>query len=72
MCPLGGFRPQAQLSNKAMETVKQALALEEVGCFAIVLECVPASIGAAVQNILSIPVIGIGAGPACAGQVRTL
>lgn len=54
-----------------METVKQALALEEAGCFAIVLECVPASIGAAVQNILSIPVIGIGAGPACAGQVST-
>lgn len=47
-------------------------ALEKAGCFAIVLECVPGPIAAAVTAALSIPTIGIGAGPATSGQVRIL
>ena len=66
---IGGFRPQAQLAEKAMQTVQQGRELERAGCFALVLECVPAAVGAALQNALNIPIIGIGAGPACAGQV---
>lgn len=46
-----------------------AQALEVAGCFAIVLECVPAPVAAAVTSALHIPTIGIGAGPSCSGQV---
>lgn len=44
-------------------------ALEEAGCFALVLECLPNTVSAAVTSELSIPTIGIGAGGACSGQV---
>lgn len=50
-----------------MET---ALALQEAGCFSVVLECVPAPVAAAATSALQIPTIGIGAGPFCSGQVR--
>lgn len=49
-----------------MET---ALALQEVGCFSVVLECVPPPVAAAATSALQIPTIGIGAGPFCSGQV---
>lgn len=49
-----------------MET---SLALQEAGCFAVVLECVPAPVAAAATSALKIPTIGIGAGPFCSGQV---
>lgn len=49
-----------------MET---ALALQEAGCFAVVLECVPAPVAAAATSALRVPTIGIGAGPFCSGQV---
>lgn len=49
-----------------MET---SIALQEVGCFAVVLECVPAPVAAAATSALKIPSIGIGAGPFCSGQV---
>lgn len=49
-----------------MET---ALALQEAGCFSVVLECVPAPVAAAATSALRIPTIGIGAGPFCSGQV---
>lgn len=65
---IGGFHPQAQTAEHAMVTIDQAIALEESGCFALVLECVPAAVGAALQKVVNIPVIGIGAGPAVAGQ----
>lgn len=68
----GGFRPQAQVASEAVRVLNQAKALQDSGCFAIVLECVPAPIAAAVTKELSIPTIGIGAGPQCSGQVRGL
>lgn len=52
-----------------MET---ALALQEAGCFSVVLECVPAPVAAAATSALRIPTIGIGAGPFCSGQVSSL
>lgn len=52
-----------------MET---ALALQEAGCFSVVLECVPAPVAAAATSALKIPTIGIGAGPFCSGQVSSL
>lgn len=48
-----------------------ALELQEVGCFSVVLECVPAPVAAAVTAALKIPTIGIGAGPYCSGQVSS-
>lgn len=45
------------------------MALQEAGCFAVVLECVPAPVAAAATSALDIPTIGIGAGPFCSGQV---
>ncbi len=68
--PSGGFRPQAQVASEAVRVINQAKALQDSGCFAIVLECIPAPIAAAVTEALSIPTIGIGAGPQCSGQVR--
>lgn len=52
--------------------VKEALALQEAGCFGIVLECVPALVGAAVTRALDIPTIGIGAGPSTSGQASAM
>uniref|UniRef100_A0A061R6I4 3-methyl-2-oxobutanoate hydroxymethyltransferase n=1 Tax=Tetraselmis sp. GSL018 TaxID=582737 RepID=A0A061R6I4_9CHLO len=66
---LGGFRPQGRSASEAMTVVKEALALQDAGCFGIVLECVPAVVGAAVTKALRIPTIGIGAGPHTSGQV---
>eukprot|EP00271_Cylindrocystis_brebissonii_P019948 TRINITY_DN6375_c0_g2_i1.p1 TRINITY_DN6375_c0_g2~~TRINITY_DN6375_c0_g2_i1.p1 ORF type:complete len:424 (-),score=79.17 TRINITY_DN6375_c0_g2_i1:831-2102(-) len=66
---LGGFRPQGRDTASAVKVVEHALALEEAGCFAIVLECIPAPVAAAVTAAVGIPTIGIGAGPCCSGQV---
>ncbi|KAH7658263.1 3-methyl-2-oxobutanoate hydroxymethyltransferase protein [Dioscorea alata] len=66
---LGGFRPQGKTINSAVKVVETALALQEVGCFSVVLECVPAPVAAAATAALQIPTIGIGAGPYCSGQV---
>ena len=52
--------------------MEQALALERAGCFALVLEAVPATVGAEVTGALEIPTIGIGAGPDVGGQVLVL
>ena len=51
------------------KVVENALALQEAGCFSIVLECLPPLVSAAVTSALHIPTIGIGAGPNCSGQV---
>uniref|UniRef100_A0A0E0BZ98 3-methyl-2-oxobutanoate hydroxymethyltransferase n=1 Tax=Oryza meridionalis TaxID=40149 RepID=A0A0E0BZ98_9ORYZ len=66
---LGGFRPQGKTVESAVKVVEAALALQEAGCFAVVLECVPAPVAAAATSALQIPTIGIGAGPFCSGQV---
>lgn len=53
-----------------IQVVETALALQEAGCFSVVLECVPAPVAAAATSALQIPTIGIGAGPFCSGQVN--
>src|SRR6266480_5904396 len=66
---LGGYRSQGRTAERAMEVTRDALALQEAGCFAIVFEAVPSPLTAAVMPRLEVPVIGIGAGPATDGQV---
>lgn len=66
---LGGFRPQGRNVASALKVVETALALQEAGCFSVVLECVPAPVAAAATSAVQIPTIGIGAGPFCSGQV---
>jgi len=66
---LGGYRAQARTSDRARAVASEALALQEAGCFSIVLEAIPAAVAATLTERLEIPVIGIGAGPATDGQV---
>lgn len=65
----GGFLVQGKDDESAQRLKQAALALQDAGCFAIVLEAVPADLAAEVTESLSIPTIGIGAGPNCDGQV---
>jgi len=66
---LGGFKAQGRTAEKAERLYEDALALEAAGCFAVVLEAVPAAVAGRVTGALSVPTIGIGAGAACDGQV---
>jgi 3-methyl-2-oxobutanoate hydroxymethyltransferase len=66
---MGGYRVQGQQREAAETLVEEAVALSEAGCFAIVLECVPREVAAAVTAAVAVPTIGIGAGPDCDGQV---
>src|SRR5438094_2545480 len=66
---LGGFRPQGRDSEAAEKLVKDADVLEKAGVFAIVLESIPAELAGRVTSSSKVPTIGIGAGPACDGQV---
>jgi 3-methyl-2-oxobutanoate hydroxymethyltransferase len=66
---LGGFRAQATSIDPARKLLDDALVLEQAGCFAIVLEAIPAQLAGLVSERLAIPTIGIGAGPECDGQV---
>ncbi len=66
---LGGFKVQGKTALAAYNLVQDALALQQAGCFCIVLEAVPAQIAKRVTAALDIPTIGIGAGPHCDGQV---
>jgi len=66
---LGGFKAQGRTAAKAARLYEDALALQEAGCFSIVLEAVPSPVAAAITEALEIPTIGIGAGAACDGQV---
>jgi 3-methyl-2-oxobutanoate hydroxymethyltransferase len=68
----GGFRVQGRGDAASAALVEHAHALEDLGCFAIVLECVPAALGARLTSELTIPTIGIGAGAATDGQVLVL
>ena len=66
---LGGFKTQGKTAEQARRLVDDALALEDAGCFAVVLEAVPAPVAAEITRRLAVPTIGIGAGPDCDGQV---
>jgi 3-methyl-2-oxobutanoate hydroxymethyltransferase len=66
---LGGFRAQGRTAEAALKVYEDALALEEAGCFAVVLEAVPAPVAARITGALAVPTIGIGAGADCDGQV---
>jgi len=66
---LGGHRAQGRTAAKARQLFADAQALQSAGCFAIVLEAVPARVSERITQALRIPTIGIGAGPACDGQV---
>ena len=65
----GGFKVRGQDAAGAARILTQALALQEVGCFALVLECIPEPVAKEITERLSIPTIGIGAGRFCDGQV---
>jgi 3-methyl-2-oxobutanoate hydroxymethyltransferase len=66
---LGGFKTQGKTAEAAAKLAEDALALQSVGCFALVFEAVPAAVTEALMEKLDVPVIGIGAGPATSGQV---
>lgn len=67
---LGGYRVQGRTKAAAQRLLDDALALQDAGAYAIVLECVPAPLAGVITQRLDIPTIGIGAGPDCAGQVQ--
>ena len=67
---LGGYGPRGRGVEEARQLVQDALALEEAGAYAIVLELVPAPLAGLITRRLAIPTIGIGAGPLCDGQVQ--
>jgi 3-methyl-2-oxobutanoate hydroxymethyltransferase len=69
---LGGFRVQGKSVDAALRVIDDALALEDAGCFSIVVEGVPDRVAALITERLSIPTIGIGAGVNCDGQVLVL
>ncbi len=66
---LGGFKVQGGTPESAKKLIEDAKALEEAGCYGLVLECVPSVVGKAVTEAVSIPVMGIGAGPHVDTQV---
>lgn len=69
---LGGYRVTGRDADEAERLAEQAHALEEAGCFSLVLEMVPTALASRVSTALAIPTIGIGAGPGCDGQVLVL
>ncbi|MEX2412639.1 MAG: 3-methyl-2-oxobutanoate hydroxymethyltransferase, partial [Thermoleophilaceae bacterium] len=69
---LGGYRSQGRTAERALEVARDALALEEAGCFAIVFEAIPSDLTDELMPRLQIPAIGIGAGPSTDGQVLVM
>ena len=65
----GGFKVQGKTEEAARKLIEDAIALQEAGAFAVVIECVPHKLAEYISEILSIPTIGIGAGNGCSGQV---
>lgn len=65
----GGFKIQGRQEKAARRLIEEALRLEQAGAFSIVLECVPEDLAARITEKLGVPAIGIGAGPACDGQI---
>jgi 3-methyl-2-oxobutanoate hydroxymethyltransferase len=68
----GGYRVQGRSIDSARDIARQAAVLEELGAFAIVIECVPANLAQEITQSLHIPTIGIGAGVGCDGQILVL
>ena len=66
---LGGFKAQGRTADRAQQLIDDAVALQDAGCFAVVLEAVPAAVAEAATRALAVPTIGIGAGGATDGQV---
>jgi 3-methyl-2-oxobutanoate hydroxymethyltransferase len=66
---LGGYKPQGRTAERALRLLDDAAALERAGCFALVLEAIPAPVAARITEVVRIPTIGIGAGASCDGQV---
>jgi 3-methyl-2-oxobutanoate hydroxymethyltransferase len=67
---LGGYRVQGRTEDAAARLLEDALALQDAGAFAVVLELVPTEVAATITERLDVPTIGIGAGPDCDGQVQ--
>lgn len=68
----GGYKVQGKTSEQSRQLMDDAMAVEQAGAFALVLECMPAGLGTAISEALTIPTIGIGAGAGCDGQVLVL
>lgn len=68
----GGYRVQGKAREQAAQLLRDAQALEEAGAYAVVLELIPAPLARIITQRLTIPTIGIGAGPHCDGQVQVL
>jgi 3-methyl-2-oxobutanoate hydroxymethyltransferase len=66
---LGGFKLQGKNADDARRLIDEAVALDRAGCFSIVLECVPSELARIITEQVTVPTIGIGAGPYCDGQV---
>ncbi|HST05128.1 MAG TPA: 3-methyl-2-oxobutanoate hydroxymethyltransferase [Chloroflexia bacterium] len=69
---IGGHKIQGKTREAAAKLLEDSLALERAGCFALVLELVPTPLAALISSKLTIPTIGIGAGPLCDGQVQVI
>jgi 3-methyl-2-oxobutanoate hydroxymethyltransferase len=69
MSKLGGYKVQGKTAVDAKRLLNDAIELEAAGCFSLVLEAVPAPVAKIITDRLTIPTIGIGAGPDCDGQV---
>ena len=69
---LGGFKVQGKSAQAAKQLIEDAQALEDAGCFSIVLEAIPAPLADHITREITIPTIGIGAGPGCDGQVLVI
>lgn len=69
---LGGFKLQGNSTERALEIYKDCLELQKAGAFGILLECVPNKLAEYITNNVSIPTIGIGAGPHCSGHVLVM
>ena len=68
----GGYHVRGKIAKEAEKLYEQAKSLEDAGCFAVVLECIPREIAGEITHSLRIPTIGIGAGPDCDGQILVI
>jgi 3-methyl-2-oxobutanoate hydroxymethyltransferase len=69
---IGGYKVQGRDADGKKRLLEEARGLEEAGCFSLVLECIPSALAAEITQTVSIPTIGIGAGPDCDGQVLVM